>query len=93
MTAGAIGTLTLGMMARVTLGHSGRVIATSPLTTACFASITAATLLRVVLPEVAPALAPQAWLLSGIAWTVAFLAYAVHFGPMLLTPRVDGRAG
>ncbi len=93
LTAGAIGTLTLGMMARVTLGHSGRVIVTSPLTTACFVSITAAALLRVTVPELAPALTAQAWLFAGITWTLAFLGYAIRFGPMLLTPRVDGKAG
>ena len=93
LTAGAIGTLTLGMMARVTLGHSGRIITTSPLTTACFAAITAAALLRVTVPELAPPLTAHAWLCAGIAWTLAFLGYAVRFGPMLLSPRVDGKAG
>lgn len=93
LTAGAIGTLTIGMMARVTLGHSGRAIATSPITTACFVAITLAALFRVALPELAPAFVTQAWLFSGIAWTAAFVGYAAHFGPMLLKPRADGKPG
>ena len=56
-------------------------------------AITAAALLRVTVPELAPPLTAHAWLCAGIAWTLAFLGYAVRFGPMLLSPRVDGKAG
>lgn len=93
LTAGAIGTLTLGMMSRVTLGHTGRLIAATPLTTVSFVLITFATLLRVFGPELGVAWLREVWLLSGFAWVLAFAAYALRFGPMLLRPRTDGEDG
>lgn len=93
LTAGAIGTLTLGMMARVSLGHTGRVITASPIITASFVLITGAALVRTVLPELGIEWARSGWVLSGVAWAGAFTLFLVKFGPLLLAPRVDGKPG
>jgi uncharacterized protein involved in response to NO len=93
ITVGAIGSLTLGMMARVSLGHTGRtLVAPGPVTWA-FGAITAAAFSRVLAPLLAPG-----WYLSELAvasalWTVAFVLFLVAYGRVLLSPRVDGRAG
>jgi uncharacterized protein involved in response to NO len=54
LTVGAIGTLTLGMMARVALGHTGRMLVAPRSMTAAFVAITLAALARVLVPWLAP---------------------------------------
>jgi uncharacterized protein involved in response to NO len=50
LTVGAIGSLTLGMMARVSLGHTGRALVASRPTVWAFGAITAAAFARAILP-------------------------------------------
>src|SRR5690606_14914183 len=50
LSAGGIGLLTLGMMVRVTLGHTGRMLAPPWAASAAFVAIALAALLRVVGP-------------------------------------------
>ncbi len=93
-TAGAIGTLILGMMPRVSLGHTGRPIAASSLLVAAFLLVLAGGLMRVFGPALASsplATAVVPW--SGVVWATAFLLFAVAFTPVLSRPRVDGRPG
>ncbi len=93
ITAGAIGTMTLGMMARVTLGHTGRPMRASRATTLAFALVTAAALLRGPAVWLEPALY-QTWMLaSGACWIGAFVLFVAIYGPMLLSPRIDGKPG
>ncbi len=92
-TAGGIGALTLGMMARVALGHTGRLIEPARLTVAAFALINLAVLLRVA----GPLLLPEHYLLwmqlSGLLWATAFLLFSLVYAPILWRPRIDGRDG
>ncbi len=93
LTVGAIGALTLGMMARVTLGHTGRSL-TAPRTTAwAFASMTAAAVARVGVPLVAMRWHFVALEVAATLWSLAFVLYLVGFAPMLVAPRIDGKAG
>jgi uncharacterized protein involved in response to NO len=93
LTVGAIGSLTLGMMARVALGHTGRPLVASPAMVWAFAAVTLAACARVI----GPLLFPSAYLLTlvvaGTLWTAAFLVYLVVCAPILSRPSVDGRAG
>jgi len=85
-TAGAIGTMTLAIMTRASLGHTGQDLTAGPLTQAIYAAIVIAALLRI-----AAAFAPNAVALlhaAGAAWIAAFWAFAVSYGPLLLRPRV-----
>jgi uncharacterized protein involved in response to NO len=93
LTVGAIGALTLGMMARVALGHTGRPLVASPAMTCAFGCIAGAAALRVIVPLVAPQWHAPALLAAGSVWTLAFLIYLVIYLPILTTPRVDGKAG
>jgi uncharacterized protein involved in response to NO len=88
---GAIGTLTLGMMSRVALGHTGRVlIITSPIVLA-YALVTLAAVARVAATWVT---APFVLLVvAGLAWAIAFAVFAAVYWPVLVRPRVDGQPG
>jgi uncharacterized protein involved in response to NO len=92
-TAGAIGALTLGMMARVSLGHTGRALEPVPLMTLAFIAVNLAALIRVFLPLFFPASHALAMSVSGLIWMSAFGLFAVIYAPVLLRPRVDGKAG
>src|SRR5204863_950415 len=50
LTVGAIGTMTLAVMTRASLGHSGRTLSAGPGTAAIYAAITMAALLRLGAP-------------------------------------------
>ncbi len=92
-TAGAIGGLTLGMMARVALGHTGRAMQAAPLTIAAFVAVHLAAGARVLLPLFLPA-EYAGWIaLASILWSVAFALFLWVYTPVLLRPRVDGRPG
>ncbi|WP_324781064.1 NnrS family protein [Thiobacillus sedimenti] len=92
-TAGAIGTLTLGMMARVSLGHTGRPLEPPPIMSAAFVAINLAALVRVALPLAFPAAYDAILDLAGLIWIAAFGLFAWVYAPMLLRPRVDGKRG
>ena len=92
-TAGAIGTLTLGMMARVSLGHTGRMLEPAPVMTRAFVLINLAALIRVTLPLFFPGVYMQIMTVAGLAWVAAFGLFVVVYAPMLLRPRVDGKSG
>ncbi|MDF4256680.1 NnrS family protein [Vibrio parahaemolyticus] len=90
---GALGGLILAMIARVTMGHTGRMIYKGPNMGLAFAAITAAALVRSFAVIFDPA-NMMLWIdISGGLWIVAFGLFVWHFGMMLVTPRVDGHPG
>lgn len=92
-TAGGIGMVTLGMMARVSLGHSGRPLLPPRLTVLAFALLNVSALLRVVAPVFFISNYGSWILLSGSLWILAYLFFLWDYFPMLIAPRVDGRPG
>ena len=82
-TAGAMGLMTLAVMSRASLGHTGRPLVASPALQAIYAAALAAALLRIaaaLLPEMAaPLLA-----LATVAWVAAFGGFAALYAPFLL---------
>ena len=93
LTAGAIGTLTLGMMARVTLGHTGRPLVVSPLITVAFVAISASAVLRVAGPWMRMDLTKPILIASATLWLLAFALYLLVNTRTLMTPRPDGKPG
>ncbi len=94
ITLGGIGLLTLGMMSRVALGHTGRDINAigwwMPL---AFGVLTAAAAARVFLPMVDMG-HYVVWIdLAGGLWMLAFLVFVLYYAPILVRPRIDGRPG
>ena len=82
-TVGAMATLTLAVMTRATLGHTGRSLQANLATQCIYGSIVAAALLRVcAVLEVARS---EILLhLSALAWLLAFAGFVIVYGPMLL---------
>lgn len=93
LTIGAIATMILGVMTRVSLGHTGRPLRLHPLVTLAYLLVSAAALVRIVgawLPTLGYA---HAIALSAALWTAAFALFLWIYAPILLTPRADGRPG
>jgi uncharacterized protein involved in response to NO len=84
--AGGIGLMTLAVMTRATLGHTGRVLAAGLGTTALYGAIIVAVLLRIA-AGAWPAAAGVLHSLAGASWIAAFAGFAAIYAPMLLRPR------
>ncbi len=85
---GAVGTMTLAMMTRTTLGHTGRELRASVGTQAIYLAVVVAMGARVAM-ALAPAYALSLMLVAALAWIVAFLGFVALYGPMLMRPRAD----
>ena len=92
-TVGGIGIMTLGMMARVSLGHTGREMKLNNWMVLAFILINVAVVFRVIIPiflhdHYLPLIQVAGWL-----WVVSFIIYLLVYTPMWIKPRVDGRPG
>jgi uncharacterized protein involved in response to NO len=82
LTVGAIGTMTLAVMTRASLGHTGRALAADPATIAIYVLITLAALLRVTGSQ-----SPILLSLAGLAWCAAFATFVLHYAPFLIREK------
>jgi uncharacterized protein involved in response to NO len=87
LTAGAIGTMTLAVMTRVTRGHTGRELTADCITSLIYLLATFAAVVRVV------AAFNDNWTMpllmtSGGLWIAAFLLFAICYGRILVAPRL-----
>lgn len=91
---GGIGVITLAMMARVSLGHTGRNIHTPPRSLVwVFGLVIFAALSRVLLPIILPEYYRLSVMLAASGWMVAFGLFCVVYWPILSKPRIDGTPG
>lgn len=81
--AGAIGLMTLAVMTRATLGHSGQPLTAGPGTVAIYLALGVSVLARVA-AGLWPGQAPLLHGLSGLAWIGAFGGFALVYGALLL---------
>lgn len=84
-TAGAVAVMTLAVMTRASLGHTGSALTASAATQAIYLSAVLAAVLRI-----AAAFAPQVPGLldvAGLGWLLAFGAFVAVFGPLLVRRR------
>lgn len=82
---GAVGGMTIAVMMRATLGHTGRELAAGGPLTVAFALLVAAALLRTMVDR-DPAIS-----LACAAWTVAFALLAWRITPWLTGPKTTSR--
>ena len=79
--AGAVGLMTLAVMTRATLGHTGQKLEAGPATQAIYACVLIGALLRVIaavsgsLPLIE---------IGGILWIAGFAGYALVYAPLLV---------
>jgi uncharacterized protein involved in response to NO len=93
LTLGVVGVFTLGMMSRVSRGHTGRPINVSRLTASAFVLMNLGALIRVFGPALLPENYPLWVDASAGLWVLAFGLFAFGYVPILLRPRVDGKPG
>jgi uncharacterized protein involved in response to NO len=80
-TAGAIGMMTMAVMTRASLGHTGQGLAASPMTQAIYACLLIAAVLRIT----AACTGSMALIhTSGTAWILGFGGFAAVYGPALI---------
>lgn len=80
-TAGAIGTMTLAVMTRASLGHTGKPLAATTAIKLIYAAVICAALARIVAGF---GVARDPLLnLAAAAWIFAFAGFAIVFGPLL----------
>lgn len=91
---GGVGVMSLGMMARVSLGHSGRGIQNpSKMIAYAFAILLAGAFFRVIVPLFNTHYYTL-WIgLSQGLWMIAFLIFSTTYFPILSKPRIDGKPG
>lgn len=91
---GGIGMITIGMMSRVSLGHTGRNVFEPPAALfRIFTLLFIGAIVRVLFPLIDPS-HYMIWVgLSQVLWVISFSMFLYIYFPMLIKPRVDGRYG
>ena len=90
---GGIGLITLGMMARVSLGHTGRMLELPALTVWGIRLLTLGAIIRFAATLLSNEQRMLLLIASAICWVLAFSAFFKDYAPMLIRPRIDGRPG
>ena len=85
-TTGAMGLMTLAIMTRASLGHTGRDVSSTPTTVALYGAMLVAALARIAAPSL-PAFYYQMLLIAGAAWFLAFALFVLTYGPILMRER------
>jgi len=83
---GAAGMLTLAVMTRATLGHTGRELAASVPTQLIYAAVFIAAIARIC-AAIEPRWVELELHIAALAWTAAFLGFGIVYGPMLWGPK------
>lgn len=90
-TAGTIGIMTLAVMSRASLGHTGRALAASPGLQLVYGAAVASAILRLCAALHAP-WTDKLIAASALAWIGAFLGFAALFAPLFLRARLPATA-
>lgn len=91
--AGAVGGTIIGMITRTARGHSNRPLTVGRAETAAYVLVHVGALLRVFGPLILPSQYGALLAAGAIAWSGAFLIYAITYWPMLAwAPRATSRA-
>ncbi|MEJ2764857.1 NnrS family protein [Photobacterium sp. MCCC 1A19761] len=93
LTVGGIGAMILAMIARVSLGHTGRPLQIRRWMVAGFVLMMCSALVRTLLLMIFPTLAISSYMVSALLWACAFGIFTVVYYPILTRPRLDGRPG
>lgn len=88
LTTGAVGAMTLAIMTRAALGHTGRPKQAHRMTIMIYALVNMGALLRVFGPTIG---LPTPVMLGAAAavWSGAYLLFAISYGPFLIRPSLD----
>ncbi|MCB1405354.1 MAG: NnrS family protein [Rhodobacteraceae bacterium] len=81
--AGAVGLMTLAVMTRATLGHTGQALTANAATVAIYAALLVAVFARLA-AGIWPGIAHELHMLAGTGWIGAFGGFALVYGRLLL---------
>lgn len=88
LTTGAVGVMTLAVMTRASLGHTGRSKHAGPLTVVIYLLVNLGAIVRVFGPS--SGLPPNLVLgMAAVCWSGAYLFFAATYGPSLIRPGLD----
>jgi uncharacterized protein involved in response to NO len=87
---GSAGGMTVAVMMRASLGHTGRVLDAGRLLTLGFACVALAAVVRAALPAIEIAGISGLWI-AAILWMAGFGLFVWRMGPVLLRPNVARR--
>ena len=87
LTTGAVGVMTLAVMTRASLGHTGRPKHAGALTVCIYLLVNFGAVLRVFGPSLDSSHLGLG--LAAISWSGAYLLFALIYGPFLLRPSLD----
>ncbi|HEY4983355.1 MAG TPA: NnrS family protein [Pseudolabrys sp.] len=79
-SAGAFGLMTLAVMTRATLGHTGQPLHAGPVTQAVYGFVLLAAVLRIVAAFAGSMLLLE---IAGVAWIAGFACFVLVYGPLL----------
>ena len=88
LTTGAVGSMTLAIMTRASLGHTGRPRHAGPMTIMIYSLVNLGAMLGVFGPitDLSTTLVLG---LSAMAWSSGYLLFGLVYGPFLLRPSLD----
>ena len=86
LTAGAVGTMTLAVMTRASLGHTGREIEANLWINGIYIAVSLGAVLRVAAPF-AGEFYVHVLVCGGMLWSSAFILFVIRYAPLLLGPR------
>ncbi|MEX0829848.1 MAG: NnrS family protein [Nitrospirales bacterium] len=92
LTTGAVGVMTLAVMTRASLGHTGRMKHAGVLTVLIYILVNVGALLRIVGPSLTPSGDGMLVIAAG-CWSGAYLLFVVGYGPLLLSRDVKEVSG
>jgi uncharacterized protein involved in response to NO len=92
LTTGAVGVMTLAVMTRASLGHTGRIKHAGPLTVLIYLLINLGALLRVFAPSLTASGDAMLVMAAG-CWSGAYLLFVVRYGPMLFGRDLEEATG
>lgn len=91
LSSGAVGTMTLAVMTRASLGHTGRARHAGPVTVLIYVLVNLGAILRVFAPSPDAPTAVTNLILGFAAagWSGAYVLFALTYGPYLVRPSLD----
>jgi len=91
LSSGAVGTMTLAVMTRASLGHTGRTRHAGPVTVLIYVLVNLGAILRVFAPSPDAPTAVMTLILglAAAGWSGAYVLFALTYGPYLVRPSLD----
>lgn len=91
-TLGTIGLVAPAMVLRISNGHTGRKVLFTPIDKLCIYLMLLGFGFRVLLPIFEPHIYTECLYISALCWLVSFSVIGYRYIPILLKPRIDGKA-